>query len=53
MLTNTCEEETALKRALKEYVAHIYSTYANKNEGFFVGFDDCFGMSHLGPLNSL
>lgn len=54
LLTNTFEEQFALERALKEYVAHIDSTFANKYDEFFVAFEGSFGSRHVTPrtLNS-
>lgn len=54
LLTNTFEEQFALERALKEYVANIDSTFANKYDEFFVAFEGSFGSRHVTPrtLNS-
>lgn len=49
LLTNTFEEQFALERALKEYVANIDSTYANKYDEFFVAFEGSFGSRHVTP----
>lgn len=54
LLTNTFEEQLALERALKEYVANIDSTFADKYDEFFVAFEGSFGSRHVTPrtLNS-
>lgn len=54
LLTNTFEEQFALERALKEYIANIDSTYANGHDEFFVAFEGSFGSRHVTPrtLNS-
>lgn len=54
LLTNTFEEQFALERALKEYVANIDSTFANGYDEFFVAFEGSFGSRHVTPrtLNS-
>ncbi|XP_025420722.1 zygotic DNA replication licensing factor mcm3-like isoform X4 [Sipha flava] len=54
LLTNTFEEQFAFERALKEYVANIDSTFANKYDEFFVAFEGSFGSRHVTPrtLNS-
>lgn len=54
LLTNTFEEQFAFERALKEYVANIDSTFANKYDEFFVSFEGSFGSRHVTPrtLNS-
>jgi len=54
LLTSTFEEQFALERALKEYVANIDSTFANKYDEFFVAFEGSFGSRHVTPrtLNS-
>lgn len=54
LLTNTFEEQFALERALKEYVANIDSTFANEHDEFFVAFEGSFGSRHVTPrtLNS-
>lgn len=54
LLTSTFEEQFALERALKEYIANIDSTFANKYDEFFVAFEGSFGSRHVTPrtLNS-
>lgn len=49
LLTNTFEEQFALERALKEYIAHIDSTFANCYDEFFVAFEGSFGSHHVTP----
>lgn len=49
LVTNTFEEQFALERALKEYVATIDSTYANEYDEFFVAFEGSFGSRHVTP----
>lgn len=49
LLTNTFEEQFALERALKEYIANIDSTYANGYDEFFVAFEGSFGSRHVTP----
>ncbi|XP_050436946.1 DNA replication licensing factor MCM3 [Adelges cooleyi] len=49
LLTNTFEEQFALERALKEYVANIDSTFANQFDEFFVAFEGSFGSRHVTP----
>lgn len=49
LLTNTFEEQFALERALKEYIANIDSTFANSYDEFFVAFEGSFGSHHVTP----
>lgn len=49
LLTNTFEEQFALERALKEYVANVDSTFANEHDEFFVAFEGSFGSRHVTP----
>lgn len=49
LLTNTFEEQFALERALKVYVANVDSTYANDYDEFFVAFEGSFGSRHVTP----
>ncbi|VVC33328.1 MCM N-terminal domain,Nucleic acid-binding, OB-fold,DNA replication licensing factor Mcm3,Mini-chromosome [Cinara cedri] len=49
LLTSTFEEQFALERALKEYIANIDSTFANNYDEFFVAFEGSFGSRHVTP----
>ncbi|XP_067616336.1 DNA replication licensing factor Mcm3 [Eurosta solidaginis] len=49
LLSNSCDEQLAFGRALKEYVATIDPGFAKLHEDFYIGYEGCFGNRHVTP----